>query len=671
MNTPVRLALIAGSAAWAVSGAPEAGADWTAPLKVSAVDVSAGAPEVDVDDAGSVTVVWVSGAPGSIRSAYRPAGGAWESSSERVHPIFDCHDPQLAVNPAGAAVAVADCGTGTATMRAAYRPAGGSWAASVVLPGSGSGSEPRVGLDDAGNAVVVWASAGTVQSAYRPAAGGWAGATQVSPAGDVTLEPQVAMSPTGAALAIWRHELDRSPTDPVVTVEVSIRHGGGPWSAPSVRTPAATSTIPVAEYEPQVRWNRTGKRLAVWANRTTPERALLQKTYGTSDFGGWGGGTSLIQDASDGVTSVEAPQAALDGAGRAVAVWRSYNGAGFRTQASMTASPDGIWSAPVFLADVETGLAEPQVAVAPGGNAAAVWRTSSARISAATRPPGGAFLPATTISSGDSTGAAAPRVVMTTAGDAIAAWSESTMGPTRIAVSVDDVTPPVLSAIAVPAGVEAGAAAAMSAAAADAWSPVTVAWELGDGTTIAGEAISHTYAAAGTRTVTVTATDAAGNAAAATREIVVTQAPGGAGPVGGHPGGGLPAGGGPAPTPVTLGVTVPRQSWRAIRKAKAVKLRCTLDVAGGCKARATVTRSLAERLRLELDDRARTLRVGRGSVTIASGGRATRLEVALGRRVRRAIGRTRRRVALTLKVTGSAPGRASTTLTRRLTIRRR
>ena len=87
----------------------------------------------------------------------------------------------------------------------------------------------------------------------------------------------------------------------------------------------------------------------------------------------------------------------------------------------------------------------------------------------------GVFLPATTISSSDSTGASAPRVVMSTAGDAIAAWSKSTTGPPRIAVSVDDATPPVLSAISVPAGVEAGTAAAMSAAATDAWSsPVTL-----------------------------------------------------------------------------------------------------------------------------------------------------------------------------------------------------
>ena len=329
MHISVRLALIAGSAAWALSGAPQAGAAWTAPVKVSAADVTASAPEAGIDDAGNLTVVWVSGsAARSIRSAFRPAGGDWETSFARMPTSFDCHDPKLAVDPAGAAVVVADCGTGAATMRAAYRAAGGFWAGSVVLPGSGSGSEPRVGIDDAGNAVVVWSSAGTVKSAYRPAAGGWTGPTQVSPAGDVTLEPQVAMSPTGVAQAIWRHERRDNPTDPVVRVEASSRQ----WFR-SLDAPPGAGRCPTRTPFP---WRRTslrsastgcGNKVAVWANRTTPERAILQKTGGFQTS--WGGsGISPVQNASDGATSVEAPQVALDDQGRAVAVWRSYNGTG-------------------------------------------------------------------------------------------------------------------------------------------------------------------------------------------------------------------------------------------------------------------------------------------------------------------------------------------------------
>jgi PKD repeat protein len=254
---------------------------------------------------------------------------------------------------------------------------------------------------------------------------------------------------------------------------------------------------------------------------------------------------------------------------------------------------------------------------------------------------------------------------MTAAGDAIATWTGSTTA--RVAVAVDDATPPLLSAVTVPPGVQAGAAASMSAAAADAWSPVTLAWDLGDGTTITGDAVSHAYAAAGTKSVTVTATDAAGNAASETRQIVVSPVP-----VGQDPGGPGPGGGGtPVRTAVTLGVTVPRQSWRAIRKRRAVRLLCTLDGGGACAAKATISRRLAKRLRLRIGPRAKALRVGRGTVAIARGDHATRLDVPLGRKVRRAIGRTRRRVVLRLIVTGSAPGRTSATLTKAMKVRSR
>ncbi len=667
MNIPVRLASIA-AAAWALCAAPDAGATWTEPIEVSAAGISTGEAQVGVDGAGNTTVAWISyGGPGtssSIRSAYKPAGDPWELPLT-VIGSFGCHDPQLAVNLAGAAVVVADCDEGAATMRAARRDTAGSWTGSTPVPGSAPGEEPRVGLDDAGNAIVVWEGGTTVQSSYRPAAGVWAALpTQVSPAGDVTFDPQVAMGPTGAALVVWR----RDGTDPAVTVESRLRHSGaGGWTAVTGRSPLPTATGPVVSYEPQARWSRGGDdRLVVWDNDAVGAPPLLQKTAGAGgESGGWTNGLSPWQNTGDGATSVEVPQVALDDAGGAVAVWRSFDGAGFRTKASTTSTLFGTWSTPIPLADVETGgVAEPQVAADPAGDAAAVWRTSSGTISAATRPAGGAFDPATTISS-DGTAGLHPRVAMTAAGDAIATWAGSTTG--RVSVAVDDTTAPVLSAVTVPAGVQAATAAPMSAAAADAWSPVTLAWDLGDGTTIAGDAVSHAYAAAGTRSVTVTATDAAGNAVSETRQIVVSPVPDGQGPGGPGPGGG----GTPVVTAVTLGVTVPKQSWRAIRKRGALRLRCTLDGAGACAAKATVSRRLAKRLRLRIGPRAKTRRVGRGTVAIARGDHATRLELPLGRKVRRAIGRTRRSVVFRLVVTGSAPGRTPATLTKALTVRRR
>ncbi len=64
----------------------------------------------------------------------------------------------------------------------------------------------------------------------------------------------------------------------------------------------------------------------------------------------------------------------------------------------------------------------------------------------------------------------------------------------------------------------------MSASATDLWPPVTTTWQFGDGASAVGAAVSHCYSTAGERTVTVTATDAAGNATSRTRTIAIAPA---------------------------------------------------------------------------------------------------------------------------------------------------
>ena len=60
----------------------------------------------------------------------------------------------------------------------------------------------------------------------------------------------------------------------------------------------------------------------------------------------------------------------------------------------------------------------------------------------------------------------------------------------------------------------------------DAWSAVTsVAWTFGDGASGSGSSVTKTYGAPGTYPVSVTATDAVGNATTRTGSVVVTASP--------------------------------------------------------------------------------------------------------------------------------------------------
>ena len=629
------------TALWASTATPVQ-ADWTAPQKVSAIGPETSDAQVAVDAAGDITVVWKNGfAEGSIGSAFRPAGGDWQPP---VTPISTstCHDPKLAVNASGAAVVVADCGTGTTKMKAAYRStAGGSWGSSADIPGSESGKEPRVGIDDAGNATVVWAKEtdGTVQSSYKPAAGVWAATPKQVSTADATSVPQIAVSPSGIETAIWLHEVSAS----ITAVESKDRTGSGEWGAVKTLTKGLPAN-PVALWEPQVTWNANGQRLAAWALDGSPV-GILQSHWG--GVGSWSEEIS-IKGASDGATDVEEPRIAIDGQGRAVAIWRSGSSGGFYPQFSTTSSLDGSWSSPVFLSNVVMGGfpgTEPQIAIDPAGDATAVWPVIGGAVYSASRPAGGAFGPAAQIPGASTASSDPPQVTMDPGGDAFAVWVS-----TETRFVMEDNTPPALSAISVPVSGKTGVAAAMSATGSDSWSsPVTVHWDFGDGTSANGAAVSHAYASPGTKIVTVSATDAAGNTSASqTRQIVVT--------------GSLE----PNP-PVKLSIQVPKQTWKAIAKAKAVKLECGLDAAGSCRASASLSGSVAKRLGLSAGKR---VKVGSGSVAIPRAGRLAVLTVKLTAKARAAIAAATRNVPLQLEITGSAPGRVKAAKTRTLTIKR-
>jgi PKD repeat protein len=95
-----------------------------------------------------------------------------------------------------------------------------------------------------------------------------------------------------------------------------------------------------------------------------------------------------------------------------------------------------------------------------------------------------------------------------------------------IAVAAGDGAPPALADVSVPETVERGAPLQVSASASDIWtqSP-TIAWEFGDGATKSGSSVTHSYAAAGTFTLRVTATDEAGHETTATRLVTVSGPP--------------------------------------------------------------------------------------------------------------------------------------------------
>jgi PKD repeat protein len=88
-----------------------------------------------------------------------------------------------------------------------------------------------------------------------------------------------------------------------------------------------------------------------------------------------------------------------------------------------------------------------------------------------------------------------------------------------------DAGPPIMTGASVPASATAGQPAAFSSTFVDLWSglaPSQPLWSFGDGASASGGSVTHTFTAPGTYTVTLTATDAFGNATSSQHTVVVS-----------------------------------------------------------------------------------------------------------------------------------------------------
>jgi PKD repeat protein len=112
-------------------------------------------------------------------------------------------------------------------------------------------------------------------------------------------------------------------------------------------------------------------------------------------------------------------------------------------------------------------------------------------------------------------------------GSVAAIWTD-TNDPGVEYDSAFDAGGPAVTTASVPTTAATGQPVTMSASFADLWSSVSPGgptWEFGDGTTATGAQVTHTYATAGTYTVTVGASDTLGNNGSATYKITVTTPP--------------------------------------------------------------------------------------------------------------------------------------------------
>jgi PKD domain len=472
-----------------------------------------------VNQAGSGTVVWdhedgtdCPTQPASlscihiVEAVTRTTGTAsWQAPIEVARPGIGAA-PKVAIDPAGniAIIWIHDIGA-PRVLQATIRPAGAAtWPNANDLSGMPLQIKNHaVALDAGGNAVAVWAQRDSntfyVVGDLRPAAGGvWLAPVALSTiAADTSAGPALALVPSGEALVAW--------IDSGALRVVRGNASTGVWDQP--QTPAAGGTN--SETDVDVALSPAGDAIAIWSWQNVVHAAFRPA----------GGNWSAVADVGAASSGPSHVQAAISNAGGVAVVWRDGNslkGAG-RSRST------GKWTAPRTIA---TNVAQSGAVLAMNGagNAAAVWPNgTTGAIRGAIRPAGSAWQPSVRVSEPASSD---PAVVIDSASRAVAVWNR-TSGQVVVVESAN-LAPngPVLADVGIPATARVGTRANFSVSP-RAWAASlsgAPTWRFGDGKTATGRNVTHTYAATGTRTVTVTQRDASGATSTATRKIVVKHA---------------------------------------------------------------------------------------------------------------------------------------------------
>ena len=152
-----------------------AGGSWGAPVTLSTeLNWGAGGVTLGMDGSGNAIAAWVGFYADASHYAVLPAGGGWgPAQTLSTYVQGQARNLSLAVSPDGSAI-VAYATQHDAIWAVSGSVLGGFSAPVFVAAGDyGKNSAPKVALDDAGQASLVWSQSGRTQAATRSPGGTW------------------------------------------------------------------------------------------------------------------------------------------------------------------------------------------------------------------------------------------------------------------------------------------------------------------------------------------------------------------------------------------------------------------------------------------------------------------------------------------------------------------
>jgi hypothetical protein len=399
-------------------------ASWSTPERLSSYANQASNPVVAVNATGYAISVWSenSGDNLRIRAALRPSEGDWSCPVNLSLYCEDGFNPVVAMNATGNIIVAWESYEGLTTkINVKIKAFGGIWSDVMTVSDACIDSiNPRVTIDNIGNATVVWESYDedciSIQAARRTFFGIWTKPEMISSEEEYSFQPEVASSPNGNVIAVWTAFDGCRLNTQAATLENCY------WTCPICLSDYFSDAI-----NPQVSMSASGDALAAWT-ALDGSNYLVQTAL---KFAGdnWIGPMTISEVGQDAYN----PQVAMDASGNVVSTWTKYNGSNFTIQSSSlyvnySATSQSIyWTDPVNLSSTSVDVANAKIAVDPSGNAVAVWTKLNGPnfiLQASTLAFGSSWTPAVDISNKE-VEAVSPNLVLDSNGNAIIVWAEN------------------------------------------------------------------------------------------------------------------------------------------------------------------------------------------------------------------------------------------------------
>jgi PKD domain len=188
------------------------GGSFSAPVDLSAPGGEAGAPAIAMTPTGDVTAVWTRSNDTNyiIETSTASPGDSFSAPVELSDPSHSAFEPELAIDPAGDAVAVWTYENGTNdVIQASTAGPGGSFSSPVELSESGqNASNPELSINPGAAVAVVWQRSNgeneIVQASTGSTTSGFSSPVDLSAPGQDAFFPMVAIDNAGDATAVWK-----------------------------------------------------------------------------------------------------------------------------------------------------------------------------------------------------------------------------------------------------------------------------------------------------------------------------------------------------------------------------------------------------------------------------------------------------------------------------------